>query len=330
MKRRNLIFNLLALLTVTVWGVTFVSTKILISAGLTPTWIFICRFVIAYLCVLCISHRPWFANTCLDELKMMALGLTGGSLYFIAENTALEYTFASNVSLIICAAPVLTLFIDAIVSNTSLRDAEVHKKSISSKAIIGSVIAIAGVAMIVFNGTLNLGINPLGDFLTLLAALFWATYCILLTRMSRRYSNLFITRKVFFYGFTTALLFAFFTPSSTVPIATALSSSTIPIESSLVSPNEAIGQLAGWSWIAGWNWTVILNLLFLGVVASFLCYLMWNQCIKVLGPQKTSNYIYFVPLVTILTSSLILQDPITLWLLLGAITIISGVYLTTK
>ena len=289
MNSRNLTFHLLALLTVIIWGVTFVSTKVLISAGLTPTWIFICRFVVAYLCVMCISRKPWFANSYLDELKMVALGLTGGSLYFITENTALEYTLASNVSLIICAAPVLTLFLGAIV----------FKSKISVKAIIGSIIAILGVGMIVCNGALNLGINPLGDMLTLLAALFWSIYCILLTRVSNRYGNLFITRKVFFYGFTTALVFVLFEKQQTFIIG-----------------ENRVG--------------VILNLLFLGIIASFLCYLMWNQCVKILGPQTTANYIYFVPLVTILTSSYILHEPIMLWMLLGGITIITGVYLTSK
>ncbi len=289
MKSRNLTFHLLALLTVIIWGVTFVSTKVLISAGLTPTWIFICRFLIAYLCVMSISRKPWFANSYLDELKMMGLGLTGGSLYFITENTALEYTLASNVSLIICAAPVLTLFLGAIF----------FKSRISMKAIIGSIVAIVGVGMIVCNGAFNLGINPLGDMLTLLAALFWSIYCILLTRMSKRYSNLFITRKVFFYGFTTALIFMLFEKKPTF----------------IIGENRV---------------AVILNLLFLGIVASFFCYLMWNQCVKILGPQTTANYIYFVPFVTILTSSLILQEPITIWMILGGVTIITGVYLTSK
>lgn len=289
MKPRNLTFHLLAFLTVIIWGVTFVSTKVLISAGLTPTWIFICRFVIAYLCVVCISHRPWFAKSIRDEMKMMLLGLTGGSLYFITENTALEYTFASNVSLIICAAPVLTLFFGAIY----------FKSRISLKAIVGSIVAIVGVGMIVYNGAFNLGINPLGDILTLLAALFWSIYCILLMQMSKRYNNLFITRKVFFYGFMTALVFMLFEKK----------------------PTFIIGE----NGVA-----VILNLLFLGIVASFLCYLMWNQCVKILGPQTTSNYIYFVPMVTILISSYILHEPITLWMLLGGVTIIFGVYLTSK
>lgn len=97
----RLIYNLLAIFTVVVWGSTFVSTKVLINNGLTPTWIFMTRFVIAYLCILTISHRRLWSDSLKDELYMVAMGLTGGSIYFIAENTALQLTYASNVSLII-------------------------------------------------------------------------------------------------------------------------------------------------------------------------------------------------------------------------------------
>ncbi len=287
---KQVIYNLVALLTVAVWGVTFISTKVLISHGLTPTWIFITRFAIAYLCVLTISHAKFRSDSLTDELYMVAMGLTGGSLYFIAENTALEFTFASNVSLIICATPVLTMILASILYGYRIR----------VRAAIGSLLALGGVAIVILNGSLNFGLSPAGDLLTLLAALFWAIYCMLLKKMNTRYSDLFITRKVFFYGCVSALIYGLlFEP---VP--------------------EALSVNAGAP--------VILNLLFLAVVASFLCYIMWNKAVRVLGPEKTSNYIYFTPIVTILASSAILGEPVTVWLLLGGSIIILGVYLAAR
>ncbi len=288
-SRQRTLYNILALITVAFWGLTFISTKILISSGLTPTWIFIIRFAIAYLCILTISHRRLWASTRADELCLAAMGLTGGSLYFIAENTALRFTYASNVSLIICAAPVLTMFLGRIF----------FKDRISLRAIMGSMLALCGVTIVILNGSMNFGLSPKGDFLTLLAALLWAAYCILLKRMSGRYSNLFITRKVFFYGFASALLFCIFEPL----------------------PDFAV---------SGSLLIVILNLLFLGVIASFLCYILWNNAVKVLGPEKTANYIYFTPLVTILASTAILAEPVTIWTIAGGAAIIAGVYLTAK
>lgn len=282
-------YNMLAFLTVAVWGVTFVSTKILLSSGLTPTWIFITRFALAYFCVLILSHGRLWAKSVKDELFMLALGLTGGSLYFILENSALKLTFASNVSLIICAAPVLTMILDSIV----------YKQRISKKSWFGSLLAICGVTMVVLNGSLNFGLNPLGDLLTFLAALSWAAYCCLLKLMGTRYSNLFITRKVFFYGCVTALLYSIFKPLPKIP-----------------SP-DAYSQ-------------VIFNLLFLALIASFICYIVWNKAVKVLGPNKTANYIYLTPMITVVASSVILREPISLCLIIGGIVIIIGVYLAAK
>lgn len=283
------LYNIIALFTVSVWGLTFISTKILISSGLTPTWIFITRFAIAYLCILTISHRKLWADSLKDELLMLAMGITGGSLYFISENTALRFTYASDVSLIICAAPILTMLLDAIA----------YGDRFSLKAIIGSMIAFCGVTTVILNGSLNLGLNPKGDLLTLLAAFLWAAYCLLLKKMNKRYPNLLITRKVFFYGFATALPVIFFEP---------------------IPAPEAAGTLL----------PVMLNLLFLGVVASFLCYIMWNNTVRILGPEKAANYIYFSPLITILASSAILREPVTLWMLLGGAAIIGGVYLSAR
>lgn len=282
-------YNLLALLTVAVWGVTFVSTKILLGAGLTPTWIFIARFTIAYLCALSLYHRKLWADSFKDELAMLAMGLTGGSLYFIAENSALQLTFASNVSLIICATPVLTMVLDSLI----------YRHRIHTRAIIGSVMAMGGVAIVVLNGSLNFHLNPLGDFLTFLAALFWACYCMLLKAMNTRYSNLFITRKVFFYGWLTAIIYSLHGP--------------IPE----LGDNDSLLQ-------------IVLNLLFLGLIASFICYLTWNKAVKELGPDKTANFIYLTPLITIIASSIILEEPISFWLIAGGAIIICGVYLTAK
>ena len=101
------LFHLLALCIVCVWGTTFVSTKTLISNGLTPTEIFIYRFALAYICVLFMAPRRLFADTFADEMRMIAAGLTGGSVYFITENTALGMMQATNVAILISVTPLL-------------------------------------------------------------------------------------------------------------------------------------------------------------------------------------------------------------------------------
>lgn len=200
-------FHLIAILTVSIWGSTFIATKTLINHGLTPVEIFTYRFSLAYLCLLAICHRKFLANSWRDEGFFLLAGLTGGSLYFISENSALEITMASNVSLIVCTTPVLT----ALLSNLFFRE------KLRKGFVFGSLIALSGVSLVVFNGSVLLKLNPLGDCLTLLAALSWALYSLILRRMGNRYSTLFITRKVFFYGLLTMLPYLPLAPSSFHP-----------------------------------------------------------------------------------------------------------------
>ena len=281
----RLLYHLIALMTVSIWGVTFVSTKILINTGLNPTEIFIYRFLIAYICILAISHKKLWADNLKDEITMCLAGLCGGSLYFIAENTALGMTFASNVSLLICTAPIFTMILERILFHAPMRP----------RMLGGSLIALCGVGFVVFDGTFNLGTNPLGDILTIATAMLWAMYCIILKVIARRYSTFFISRKVFFYGLLSASLTLLYNPQ--------------PIDTSLLLRPEVCG-----------------NLLFLGVFASMICYVLWNGVVNTLGADKAANYIYFVPMMTILTAVTFLAEPFTLFTVVGTTMIIGGVY----
>ena len=98
---KRIFYHLLALAVVAVWGVTFVCTKTLITAGMDPAAIFAIRFIMAYLGIWVldlISSRGrvrLFSDNWKDELMCLFLGVTGGSLYFLTENTALAYTQAA-------------------------------------------------------------------------------------------------------------------------------------------------------------------------------------------------------------------------------------------
>ena len=103
-RHSNLPYHTVAFLTVAVWGSTFVSTKVLMLNGLSPAHIFILRFGIAYVLMLAFSHSRLFARSWQDEAKMVLLGITGGSLYFMGENEAMNYTTTTNTSLIVSNA----------------------------------------------------------------------------------------------------------------------------------------------------------------------------------------------------------------------------------
>ena len=284
-------WHLMALVTVSIWGTTFVSTKILLGYGLAPAEIFFYRFLLAYAAIWFFAPRVLRARTWRDELLFAAAGLCGGSLYFVTENTALGITLASNVSLILSATPILTALVWLLFHRS---------ERLKSKLVSGSLMALAGVALVVFNGSFILRINPAGDMLTLTAGLMWAFYCLILRRLEgKRYPILFVTRKVFFYGIVTLVPFL------------------------LADPPQ-------WDMEVIFKPVVLANLLFLGLVASMLCYIMWNTAVAKLGAIRATSYIYVVPLVTLVTSSIVLGERITWVALAGSVLILGGVYVAEQ
>ena len=194
-KMNRLIYHIIAFLVVAVWGTTFVYTKLLLMAGLTAAQIFVLRFIIAYVMLLVYSltrkHFRWFSRVWQDELLMVGLGITGGSLYFLTENSAMIYTTTTNTSLIVCMCPLFAALLIALF----FRSQRLH-----GLQIVGTVMAAIGVAVVVLNGHFVLHLSPLGDTLAFAACLCWAVYSLLMTPAGMRYDTVFITRKVFFYG----------------------------------------------------------------------------------------------------------------------------------
>ncbi len=282
-------YHILAIAVVLIWGVTFVNSKQLLLAGMQAHEIFTLRFLLAYICIWTISPRCLWADNWHDELRMILLGITGGSLYFVTENMAVQISYVTNVSFIVCTAPLLT---------TVIALAFIQGVKANKRLVVGSALATAGVALVVLNGQIILRLNPLGDALALSAALCWAVYSILLRDVSR-YNAAFVTRKVFFYGLITAL------PVYKVhPWEFPLTKLLTPL-------------------VAG-------NLLFLGIIASFACFALWSLASQKLGALKASNYVYINPISTLVASSLLLDEPMTLMAAMGCGCILLGVYLANK
>lgn len=287
---QKLLWHLLAVGVVAVWGTTFVNTKILYNSGLTPSEIFFLRFLIAYIAIWFISPRKLLANSWRDEGTMLLLGITGGSLFFVAENSAVALTYVNNVSFITSTSPLVTVILGI-----------VFVKSIKATwtLIVGSLIALVGVGLVIFNGSFILHLNPWGDLLALLTAVCWAVYTLLMKSVSERYSAVFITRKLFFYGLLTVLPMFLIDPW-TVSLAT------------LLTPKVAF------------------NLLLLGLVASFLCFALWTVVIERLGVMTASNYQYLNPITTVVASAIWLSEPMTAIAYIGSALILIGVIVSNK
>lgn len=273
-----------ALFVVLVWGTTFVSSKVLLLAGMQPSDIFLIRFTMAYLFLLAFYHKRMWADSVADELTMLGLGILGGSLYFLSENIALIYSTTANVSILVSSCPIWTALLLALFYKN---------ERLNKVQCAGSVIAFIGVVMVVLNGHFNLHLNPKGDALALLAALTWAFYSLFMRRVMNRYPSLLITRKVFFYGMLTILPYYLFEPWR--------------FSTEMLQQPKVIG-----------------NLLFLGLVASTGCYLLWTWVMKRLGAVRASNYIYSQTFVTMVAGAIVLSEPVSVMAVAGACIIIIG------
>lgn len=282
--------HFIAFIVVAIWGVTFVCTKLLLLGGLTAAQIFILRFIIAYLLLLGYSLSKgiqWFSNSWRDELNMMALGVFGGSLYFLTENSAMNYTTTTNTSIIVSLCP---LFASAIIG------AFYKTERLNRWQTAGTVMAALGVIMVVMNGHFVLHLSPLGDTLAFGACMCWAFYSLLIIPVSKRYPTVFITRKVFFYGLLSMIPYIILHPDLNIQLV-------------INKP------------------TLLANLLFLGCVASMLCYVAWNWVLKRLGAVVATNYVYLNPVTTIVFAWMVLNEQITVWFIIGTVLILYGMYL---
>ena len=274
----------IAFAIVVIWGCTFVQTKLLINSGLCPEEIFFYRFVLAYLLMLPLSGKKLMLDGWKDELIAISLGLTGGSLYFVTENYALAFGYCSNVALIVCMTPLITTIIVGCLYPS---------ERIGRSGVVGSVVALVGMALVVFNGNFILKLSPLGDLLAFAACICWALYSLAIKRLQGKYSNMLITRKVFGYGLLTMMPWLLFRGVNAEVLIT--------------------GGTIVWG-----------NLLFLGCVASMLCFLGWNWCLGKLGTVRATNLLYLNPVVAIITSALVLGENVTWIAICGAVLILIG------
>lgn len=288
MENKHTTGHLLALLTIIIWGTTFISTKILLN-DFTPIEILFYRFIMGLVALMLVyPHRMRVMNR-KHELLFAAAGLCGITLYYLLENIALTFTMASNVGVICSLAP----FFTAIVAHLFLKE-----EPLRINFFFGFVVAMAGVYLISFSGASNFQLNPLGDLLAVAATIVWAVYSVLTRKISSFGYNTFqTTRKMFFYGilFMIPALFLF-------DFKLGLERFANPVN--------------------------LFNLIFLGLGASALCFVTWNFAVKVLGPVKTSIYIYIIPVITVVTSVIVLHEKITGLAAIGTVLTLAGLFLS--
>ena len=158
---------------------------------------------------------------------------------------------------------------------------------------LGFVISIVGVYLLSFNEALK--INPLGDILAIISAAGWGAYAVLVARvMNLKYDIFLTTRRILFWGII------FMIPSF-------LWLDFAPNLSALKEPKIA------------------LNLFFVALFASALCFIMWNKATNLIGVVRTNIYVYLTPVFTIIASIVVLDERLSLVACLGVGLVLLGV-----
>lgn len=286
--KNKTISHIFSLFCVIVWGTTFLSTKVLLKS-FDPVAILIYRLIICIALLFIFSPKLMRLEKRVHELYFLGAGASGICFYFLFENFALKYTQASNVGVIVSLAPMFTMLFCSIAFKN---------QKIKWNFIIGFVVAIIGIVLISFNGNKEFGLSPKGDILALIAMMMWGIYSIFTYKISSLgYGGVATTRRIMVYGFITLIPFIFFLKAK------------FNIRSVIEIKN-------------------LLNLMYLGIFASTLCFLFWNFAVREIGPIKTSIYLYISPAITMLASYLIIHERINFVSIIGMLLSIFGLVLS--
>ncbi|MGB9795330.1 DMT family transporter [Fervidobacterium gondwanense] len=164
-----------------------------------------------------------------------------------------------------------------------------HRTKTNKLHYLGSLLAFLGVALVILNGRI-LKLNPLGDILAFGSAIAWVLYTHYVIKM-KDISGIDQVFSITFWGVVTLIPFAL------------LQDMSIKFE-----PKSFI------------------SLIYLGIICSAVGYVLWNKSIELIGDRKTTNFIYFIPLVTVVSEILLMGSKLTVYNVLGVTLLIIGLY----
>lgn len=278
-----------ALFVALVWGTTFLASKRVLCAGVEPATLMCVRFAVAYAVLWVLHPRAELRLGWRAELKFLLLGVCGGSLYFLCEYEALLHTSSVNVGVITSTVPLVTTAMLLLL----------RRVRVGRCYWLGGVVAFAGVLLLVLGPVvLSRGLSavvshPLGDLLALLDTLLWACYTVVLARCGA-WHPLLVSRRLFFYALVTIAPFA-------------------------VSGLGA-GQLSLLARPGVWQ-----PALYLALVASGACLVLWQVSVNMLGPVRTNNYLYLLTVVPVVASALLCREELGLCAVVGAALVLAGI-----
>lgn len=283
---------LLLLLTMTVWGSTFVVTKELIAVWPPFTLAFV-RVAVGALVLLPFALSRKRPGARLPWGAVWSMGLIGVALYYLVFNTAMVHVSASQGALVQASIPAMT----ALVAVLWLRERA------SSLRWLGIALSIGGV-LIVFSGSVSDGgqSSLFGNLLMFASVVCWGLYTALAKRVAA-FDSLVITTAVTGTG---ALLLS---PLAGYEIVTA----------NLAGDGLPPLPLIAW-----------VELLYLGVIASGMAYLLYNASLRHLDASEVGVYTNLIPIVGVLTGVIVLGEPLSTRAIVGGLVVMLGVWITSR
>lgn len=280
------------LLTAFFWGGTFIAGR-LIAEKVGPFSAAFLRFVVASFFLALMTWKTEGPPDIKSDqiLPLILLGLTGVFLYNVFFFKGLKLVDAGRASLIIANNPIFI----------TLLSAYFFKERLNLIKGIGIILSVTGAMIVISRGNLTDILNGnigWGEFYIFCCVLSWVTFSLIGKTVMARLSPL-----------------------------TSITCASIVGTAALFFPAYLEGLTRDMIRYSASDWLSIFYLGFFGTVLGFVWY---YQGIKHLGPGKASLFINFVPITAILLSFLILGEPITPSLFIGAAFVISGVYLTNS
>ncbi len=293
MNGRKLISHGELLVVAIIWGATFVAAKYALQT-LNPVSLAAIRFLISSILFLPIIYRERKKGNSIekkDRKTVVVLGLLGVTFFYLFQFLGLEYTTATNVSLLIALIPLFT-------SGLSVKLLE---EKFEPKRIAGIMASLIGAGIVITNGKLNIStrINDLiGAGFIMTNIICWSFYTVIGKKILKKYPSRVVTAHSVVWG--TVFL---------IPITLIWGNAAEVVEMNLSS----------------WG-----SVLYLGVFGSFLAYLLWYDGLKWITASSASSFIYLQPLVTIVVAHFWLGEPITLYVIAGGLLITGGVYFAAE
>ena len=286
--------QLLLVLATLLWGGNFVIGRA-VAGDIPPITLAFLRWSVAFIVFLPIAYsrvkREWHMIKA-NWPAVIVMAITGVACFNTLVYIGVYYTTSINASLMNSSTPIIIYILSFILL----------KERLSKFQLIGTALSLSGVAFILSKGSLetllSFSFNK-GDLIVLIAVFCWGVYSLLVKQYAGRLP-----------GYSTFLV-------------------TIALGVIMLLP-FTIYELMTTSVEIVWSPSTIGAIVYVGIIASIVAFLSWNNGVVALGANKASIYLNFIPLFAAIFAVLFLDEDLLIAQIIGGLAVICGVILANK